>query len=422
MGQADLEDLDMAFASKTLAAVAFLALLPLGACATETVGGYGPVAAQSDQGAGAYGGAAVVQARLTPPESRDGLLSSPPNNARPGECYAKVVVPGQPVGAPPAQQRAVWVQTPPGPGQISPAWCIYYLPGAPSQPTAMTPERYGWIRVVCDKDATEDKIRHVQRRLHEWGDYDGAYDGHFDKVTAAGVVRFQEQRHIEHGGYLSVGTVEALGGAPPQGTFVPAFDAGRPNLNPPTIYPSSSYQVQAVQQAYPPTIQQTASIAPCGPVACAAPMPAPCPVACAAPPAPPQVIYAPPPPPQIIYRQSPPQVVVQRVIQPVYQQVYAPPPPPQVIYQQAPPQVVVQKVIQPVYQQVYAQAPQAACGQPACMPQPQPYPCGGPVCGAPGGQGWGGQGGGGQGWSGGYPQQAPAPYRALLTWPGKSTY
>jgi peptidoglycan hydrolase-like protein with peptidoglycan-binding domain len=372
----------MAFVSKTLAAVAFLALLPLGACATETVGGYGGVAAQS------YG-AAVVPARLSPPESHDGLLSSPPNNARPGECYAKVVVPGQPVGAPPAQQRAVWVQTPPGPGQVSPTWCIYYLPGAP-QPVATTPERYGWIRVVCDKDATEDKIRHVQRRLHEWGDYDGAYDGHYDDVTAKGVVRFQEQRHLDHGGYLSVKTVEELDGAPPQGTFVQAYDGGHPNIATPvamaapTIYASPIYRAQGpslpAPQPYPATIQQYATAAPCGQVACSAPPP---------------IAYAPPAPPQVIY---------------------APPAPPQIVYQPSPPQVVVQKVIQPVYQTVYAQAPQPACGQPACMSQPQPYPCSGPVCGALGGQGWGGQG-----WSNGYPQ-GPAPYRALLTWSGKTTY
>ena len=124
-------------------------------------------------------------------------------------------------------------------------------------------------------------------------------------------------------------------------------------------------------------MQPYASAAPCGQVAC----PSPPPVAYA----PPQVIYAPPLPPQIIYRQSPPQVVVQRVIQ-------------------------------PVYQQIYAQAPQMDCGQPACMPQPQPYPCGGPVCGS-GGQGWGGQG-----WGGGYRQPGPTPYRALLSWPGKTTY
>ena len=363
----------MAFASKTLAAVAFLALLPLGACATQAAGGYGGVAVEG------YGRAPVVPARLTPPESRDGLLSSPPNNARPGECYAKVVVPGQPIGAPPAQQRAVWVQTPPGPGQVGPTWCIYYLPGAP-QPVVMSPERYGWIRVVCDKDATEEKIRHVQRRLHEWGDYDGAYDGHFDGATAQGVVRFQEQRHIEHGGYLSVKTVEDLDGAPPQGTFVQAYDAGHPNPNAPvaavtpTIYASPIYQAQATPQPYPPTVQPYATVAPCGQVACPAPPP----------------VYAPPPP----------------------QVIYAPPPPPQIIYRQSPPQVVVQRVIQPVYQTIFAQAPQAPCGQPACIPQPQPYPCGGPVCGAHGEQGWGGS----------YPQQAPAPYRALLTWSGKTRY
>ncbi len=359
----------MALAVKSPAVVALLGLLSLGACASQA--GSLPSGYQSGAVYGA-GTVAVSSPRLTPPESRDGLLSSPPNNARPGECYAKVVVPGQPIGAPPSQPRAVWVQTPPGPGQVSPTWCIYYLPGAP-QPVAMTPERYGWIRVICDKDATEDKIRHVQRRLHEWGDYDGAYDGHYDDATARGVVKFQEQRHLDHGGYLSMKTVEELDGAPPQGTFVQAFDVGHPNPNAPvaatpTIYASPIYQAQNTQPAYPPTVQPYTTTAPCGQVAC---------------PAPPPVAYA---PPQIIYRQSPPQVVVQRVIQ-------------------------------PVYQTIYAQAPQMSCGQPACMPQPQPYPCGGPVCGAPGGQGWGGQG-----WGGGSGQQGSAPYRALLTWSGKTTY
>ena len=72
----------------------------------------------------------------------------------------------------------------------------------------------------------------------------------------------------------------------------------------------------------------------------------------------------------------------------------------------------MQKVIQPVYQPIYAQAPQMGCGQPACMPQPQPYPCGGTACvrrRAKAG-------------AAGYPQQGPAPYRALLTWSGKSSY
>jgi hypothetical protein len=356
----------MAFASKFLAVAAVLTFLPLGACASEGVaGGYDGSVALAPSGAG-YGPDAVKP--LTPmEEARDGFLSSPPNNARPGECYAKVVVPGRRIGPPPVQPRAVWVQTPPGPGQVSSTWCIYYLPGAPTGPAPMTPERYGWIRVICDKDATEEKIRHVQRRLHVWGAYDGAYDGHFDDATAQGVARFQHQRHIEHAGYLSIETVSALDAAPPS-ELTPAFDAGHANPNAPTIYASPLYRAQpdlpaaAIQSA--PIYSQ---IAPCGVVAC------PAPPLVYTPPAPPQIVYAPPPPPQ---------VVVQRVIQPVY--VQSPQP-------------------------VYAQGAQP-CGQPACAPMP--YPCGGPSCGVSSGQGWGG----------GYGQPGAPPYRALLSWPGKSTY
>jgi peptidoglycan hydrolase-like protein with peptidoglycan-binding domain len=385
----------MAFIAKSLAAVAFLALLPLGACATDRAyGGVDGQAARAQgyqeqgyQGDGAYAGQ-TASASLTVPVSHDGLLSSPPNNARPGECYAKVVVPGQPIGAPPSQPRAVWVQTPPGPGQVSPTWCLYYEPGAP-QPVAWTPERYGWIRVVCDRDITEDKIRHMQRRLHEWGDYDGAYDGHYDTDTAKAVARFQEQRHIDHGGYLSVKTVEALDAAP-QPALVPAFDAGHPNPNPPvvaqntyataqpTVYASPIYQ----QPSYPPTYGS-----PCGQTSCAPP--------------------APPAPPQIIYQR---QVVIQPVIQ---RQIIRQP----VIVQQQVVQPMVQTVIQP---QFIPQSTMMNCGQPACMPQPSP--CGGPVCGAQSGPNWGGPAWGGPQQSGPYGQAGTPPYRSLLSWPGKTVY
>ena len=351
----------MTFATKYLAALAVLALTPLGACASEGAPTRGPVPYASLS-------VAAPPSRLT--EAHDGLLSSPPNNARPGECYAKVVLPGQRIGPPPAQPSAVWRQTPPGPGQVSPTWCLYYLPGAPAGPVAMTPERFGWIRVICDRDATEEKIRHVQHRLHDWGVYDGPYDGHFSDTTAHGVARFQDQRHIEHGGYLSFKTMDALDGAPPP---------------PPAPAP--------MVQGYPPTFTQAAYAAPCA-AACA-------PVA-------PQVVYAPPappPPPQVIYAPAPPpQIVVQRVIQPVYiqqqQPVYMQPQP---VYAPAPVYAQAPVYAPPVY------APQAGCGQPACAPV---NPCGGPVCGAPGGPQWGGA----------YGPQGTPPYRALLTWPGKSTY
>jgi len=320
----------MASAFKPFAALAALALLSLGACATDGAYGGGDVGARGgNPPPGAYaqgfdGGAIAgppAPPRVSRPpvlEARDGLLASPPNDARAGDCYAKVVVPGQPIAAPPPQPRAVWIPTAPGPGQISPTWCLYYLPG-PRQPVAYTPERFGWIRVVCDKDATVEKIRHVQQRLHEWGDYQGPYDGHFDRVTAEGLARFQDQRHIPHGGYLSMTTVEALDAAPP-----------------PLMLQAPVYQPAFAPPPYPST-------------------------------------YAPP-----VYQQS------------AYPIAYG----------------------QPAFAPTVAQG----CGQPAC--QPAPVPC--QTCAAP--AGYGVYGGYGRGGYGPYGPGATPPYRALLTWPGKTTY
>jgi hypothetical protein len=374
MGQAHSRIDMMAFGSKPFAALALLALLGLGACATEGPRAVGYAGGYPRGDAGSYSGeplpaeppvqAPIRSERLTPPESVDGLLSSPPNDARPGECYAKVVVPGQPIGAPPPQPHAVWVQTPPRPGQVSPTWCIVYQYGAP-QPVAWTPERYGWIRVICDKDATADRIRHIQQRLRAWGDYAGADTGRYDQTTADAVARFQAQRRIDHGGVLSVKTAEALDEAPP---LVPAFDAGHPNPNAP-VYPQT-YAAAAPQPAYPPTVYG------CGQPACQ-PQPAP------------------------VYQQ------------PVYQPpIYQPP----VVQTQIVRQQVIQPVITPqiIYQPIYQPTPMG-CGQPAC--QPNPSPCGGPVC----NNGWGG-GYGGYG-QGGYGQPGTPSYAGrLLSWPGKTQY
>jgi peptidoglycan hydrolase-like protein with peptidoglycan-binding domain len=257
----------MALAFKPFAALAAAALLSLGACATSGAYGGGDLRARTGPprpapardafgypgGEGNFGPTLaiapplVAQAPLL--EGHDGLLSSPPNDARAGDCYAKVVVPGQPIPAPPAQPRAVWVPTPAGPGRVGPTWCLYYLPGAP-QPVAFTPERFGWIRVVCDKDATVDKIRHIQERLNEWGDYQGPYDGHFNDATAKSVARFQDERHIAHGGYLSMKTVEALDAAPPPAPVQPP------------VYASPIYQQAPAPQPYPPTYGQQVSMPP----------------------------------------------------------------------------------------------------------------------------------------------------------------
>jgi hypothetical protein len=93
-------------------------------------------------------------------------------------------------------------------------WCLYLEPGAPAPPR-FAPDRFGWIRVVCDEAANAGVIRHVQTRLKAWGYYGGPETGRFDAPTARAVRRFQEERRIDHAGYLSYPTLEALN-APPQ--------------------------------------------------------------------------------------------------------------------------------------------------------------------------------------------------------------
>lgn len=209
--------------------------------------------------------------------SSDGLLSEPPANAKAGQCFAKVVVPGQPVYGPPSGPHLKWVQSPPPPGAVGPVWCQVWDQGY--EPTVTyTPERYGWIRVICDHDATPDKIGHIQRRLHDWGVYQGGYDGKYDAATSAAVARFQETRGIKHGGYLSYQTMEALDAAPSQ-----------PEAAPPVAYVQNyaasgyAYQQSYAQQTYvaptvyqpvyqQPTYQQPAPCQPmpqpCGPAPC----------------------------------------------------------------------------------------------------------------------------------------------------------
>jgi hypothetical protein len=85
-------------------------------------------------------------------------------------------------------------------------------------------ERYGWIRVLCDDDATPARIRHVQGRLHDRGYYRGELSGRYDAATAAAVGQFQARSHIGHGGYLSLRTIEALEES--QSGYVPGYGSG----------------------------------------------------------------------------------------------------------------------------------------------------------------------------------------------------
>jgi peptidoglycan hydrolase-like protein with peptidoglycan-binding domain len=239
-------------------------------------------------------GCASANERPTSAYSQSEVLSELPANAPPGECYAKVVVPGEPVAPPPATQGAVWVvsQSPAGP-----VYCL--VPTGPVvQPVAETAARYGWIRVLCDQDATPERITRVQTRLHDQGYYRGQVSGRYDRETVEAVAHFQAGANLNHGGYLSLQTLDALSADQP----VYAQPA------PPVVVQQQasasygyagaySYQQQAAQ-AYAPQYAPQYAYAPpvaapcnCGPIY-AQPLPAPpvyyqqtySPPCCAAPP------------------------------------------------------------------------------------------------------------------------------------------
>lgn len=147
-------------------------------------------------------------ARPAPPSGPAAVFAGdqPPANAKGGECYARVKF-GPQYAPPPSGPEYVWRRLPPPPGAPGPIWCLTVQPF--TQPL-IQPERYGWIRVLCDAQATPGRIAHLQQRLREHGDYQGTIDGRYDEETARGVTRFQLEHGIEDRGYLSYGTLDAL--------------------------------------------------------------------------------------------------------------------------------------------------------------------------------------------------------------------
>jgi peptidoglycan hydrolase-like protein with peptidoglycan-binding domain len=222
----------------------------------------------------------------TPPYGGD-ILSELPADAPPGECYARVRVPGEPVAPPPVMMGAQWVLNPGPPGSPGPIWCLVPTGPQPVAAPVVEPERYGWIRVLCDRDATPDRIRGVQKRLYDDGYYQGPVSGAYDAATAAAVGRFQVERHISHGGYLSLQTLDAIEATAPAPVYGYGYSAAVPPISPCAV--TCPYQAPP-----PPPVYYAPPAPPCCQAAPVyAPPPAPC---CQAAPvyAPPPVYYAPP--------------------------------------------------------------------------------------------------------------------------------
>jgi peptidoglycan hydrolase-like protein with peptidoglycan-binding domain len=177
------------------------------------------------------------------PRGRPDILSELPADAPPGECYARVRVPGGPVQGPPQLAGARWEMRPGPPGAPGPIWCL--VPTGPA-PVAFAPDRYGFVRVLCDDDLTGPRVTGIQRQLHRRGHYKGPLSGRYDQATASAVADFQRSAQISHGGYLSLDTIEALevsGGYPPA--------PYPPGVAPQTPYPQPYAAPTYAQPTYP---------------------------------------------------------------------------------------------------------------------------------------------------------------------------
>ncbi len=200
-----------------------------------------PIVAATLIAAGAFASAAMAQPELYGAPSQGWTPDRPAMDGRGdhgwagahrrqhggGECYAKVRF-GPQYSAPPTGPEYVWTQAPGPPGSPGPIWCLT-VQSLPQRPL-ITPERYGWVRVLCDTDATPGRVADVQRRLHDRGLYRGDIDGRYDDQTTLAVRRFQSQQQIQDRGYLSYQTLTALQVAPPPQPIYyrqpTAFDTG----------------------------------------------------------------------------------------------------------------------------------------------------------------------------------------------------
>jgi peptidoglycan hydrolase-like protein with peptidoglycan-binding domain len=199
------------------------------------------------------------------------ILSALPADAPPGECYARVRVPGGPIQGPPTLQGAQWVMAPGPPGAPGPIWCL--VPTGPA-PVAFEPDRYGFIRVLCEDDLTGARVSGIQRQLYQRGYYRGPFSGRYDAATAAAVAQFQSGANIAHGGYMSFETVQALEGGYVQQGYAGYASAGY-----------APYQGSPCLSACMPAPPPPPPCLPCAPVYIPPPpppppMPLPCPQLC----------------------------------------------------------------------------------------------------------------------------------------------
>lgn len=74
-----------------------------------------------------------------------------------------------------------------------------------------SPERFEWVPVLCDTNASSVAMRSIQTALLERGHYSGTVDGISGVATQSALNSFQRANGISHEGFLSAYTLDLLG-------------------------------------------------------------------------------------------------------------------------------------------------------------------------------------------------------------------
>ncbi len=82
------------------------------------------------------------------------------------------------------------------------------------QQVLVSPGKQYCTQILCDVNATANKITEIQKALQAAGFYTGPVDGNLGPNTMAAVGAFQKSKGLADDGYLTVETVRALGVSP----------------------------------------------------------------------------------------------------------------------------------------------------------------------------------------------------------------
>ena len=78
------------------------------------------------------------------------------------------------------------------------------------------PEKYEWVEVLCDTNATTASMSSIQQALADRGFYKGPIDGIMGPMTMTALGDFQSSVGLPHQGYITMDTLSALGLAEPR--------------------------------------------------------------------------------------------------------------------------------------------------------------------------------------------------------------